>query len=227
MKKLLNNIIIQYILAVLAASYLWFCYLTGRWRTENGHYMRDSVAGGAMIASFWHSRLTMTAFLWRRYSRQRIRGMISAHGDGRMFARIGYFIRVKAIYGSSRRGGLTALRQLELSLQQGAAAAITPDGPRGPKCRVKPGIILAAMRSGAPIVPVAFAMSRQLRLRSWDEMVIPLPFARGVFVCGEPMFVESGADARLVAAELETRINAVTDRAEDLAAKKPARRARL
>ncbi|MCX8502277.1 MAG: lysophospholipid acyltransferase family protein [Alphaproteobacteria bacterium] len=204
----------QLTLAVIAAAYLWFCYLTGRWRTIDGNHMQDCVSGGGMIASFWHNRLTMIAFLWRQYSQQRIRVMISAHRDGQMIARIGYFLRFEAIYGSSRRGGVTALRRIELSLQEGAATAITPDGPRGPAFRVKPGIIHAAMQSGAPILPVAFAMSRRIRLRSWDGMVVPLPFARGVFVCGEPMSVTPEADVEQTAAELEARINDVTAKAE-------------
>ncbi|MDI9409141.1 MAG: lysophospholipid acyltransferase family protein [Candidatus Pacebacteria bacterium] len=214
MNYLIDNGIVQRVLAFLLAAYLWFCYLTSRWRIVDGNYMRDCVAGGGMIASFWHNRLTMIAFLWRQYSRQRIRVMISSHRDGQMIARIGYYLRFEAIHGSSKRGGVTALRRVELSILEGAATAITPDGPKGPLARVKPGIIHAAMVTGAPILPVAFAMSRCIRLRSWDRMVIPKPFARGVLICGEPMRVAADADIATATEELERRINDVTNRAE-------------
>ena len=48
----------------------------------------------------------------------------------------------------------------------------TPDGPRGPRMRVQPGIIALARLSGAPILPFTFAVSRAQGRGSWDRFVI-------------------------------------------------------
>ncbi len=68
-----------------------------------------------------------------------------------------------------------------------------PDGPRGPREVLKPGVIVLARLSGAPIVPIAVGASREWRLRSWDEFRIPRPFARCVVRFGEPIRVARAA----------------------------------
>ena len=54
---------------------------------------------------------------------------------------------------------------------------------------VQPGATWVARAAGCALLPVGFACSRYRRLGSWDRMVIPLPFARGVFVYGEHLYV--------------------------------------
>ena len=55
---------------------------------------------------------------------------------------------------------------------------ITPDGSRGPKYEAKSGALLVARASRCPVALVSFSYSRAIRLKSWDEFVIPLPFSR-------------------------------------------------
>jgi len=83
---------------------------------------------------------------------------------------------------------------------------ITPDGPRGPRRQAAPGVAQLAALSGAALVPVGAASTRHRRLPSWDRMMLPLPFGRGVLVCGPPIRVARGeADAALpgIAAALD------------------------
>ena len=75
--------------------------------------------------------------------------------------------------------------------------------------------------TGAPIFPVTYAATRQRRLRSWDRLIIPLPFARITYVGGEPLQVPRHATDTEVEAlrqELEMRLNRITEQAEALAA---------
>ena len=51
------------------------------------------------------------------------------------------------------------------------------------------GIIHLGKATGAPIFPVTYAATRRRHLRSWDRLIIPLPFARIVFIVGEPIEV--------------------------------------
>ena len=72
--------------------------------------------------------------------------------------------------------------------------AITPDGPRGPAERVKPGLVFLASRTGFPIVPVASAARPAWRLRSWDGFRVPKPFARVLVAYGTPIPVPADLD---------------------------------
>jgi lysophospholipid acyltransferase (LPLAT)-like uncharacterized protein len=83
---------------------------------------------------------------------------------------------------------------LTRALRSGHEVVVVPDGPRGPREVLKPGVIALARLSGAPIVPVAVGASREWRLRSWDEFRIPRPFARCVVRFGEPIHVSRAAD---------------------------------
>ena len=90
--------------------------------------------------------------------------------------------------------------------------------------RVQPGIIALARLSGAPIMPISFAVSRRKVANSWDRFVIALPFGRGVYLWGAPLYVPSDADkaaleeARLI---LEERLNALTAQADRMVGVEP------
>ena len=67
--------------------------------------------------------------------------------------------------------------------------AVTPDGPRGPRRQVQPGVVYLAARTGLPIVPMGFAYRRAWRLPSWDRFVLPCPGSDVVLVTTEPIHV--------------------------------------
>jgi lysophospholipid acyltransferase (LPLAT)-like uncharacterized protein len=103
------------------------------------------------------------------------------------------------------------------SLGSGENIGVTPDGPRGPLMRASPGIIAAAKLSKVPIIPLSFATTRRRILGSWDRFHLALPFSRGLFLWGEPLFVPADADAaaqETLRRELETRMNALTAEAD-------------
>ncbi len=83
-----------------------------------------------------------------------------------------------SVRGSSSRRGSTALRELSLKLEQGYDLAITPDGPRGPKYSLGPGVIFLSQKTGAPIMPLHARYHHAFRLKTWDTFPIPLPFSR-------------------------------------------------
>ena len=59
------------------------------------------------------------------------------------------------IRGSTSRGGAVALREIVRTLRRGQPVALTPDGPRGPRQKMKPGPLIAARMAGVPIIPIA------------------------------------------------------------------------
>jgi len=51
-------------------------------------------------------------------------------------------------------------------------------------------------------------------LRSWDRMVIPLPFTRALFLYGEPIVVPREGGMEEWRTRVEERMNALADEAE-------------
>jgi hypothetical protein len=118
------------------------------------------------------------------------------------------------IRGSSTYTGARALRDYYQALtQDGVSPAITPDGPRGPVWKAKPGAILLAQMSQRPIIPMAFAASRAWHIQ-WDRFVIPWPLAKVSIVVGDPLYIPKGLDARGLEqfqAELEQRLHSLSE----------------
>ena len=158
-------------------------------------------AGTPAIYAAWHGRILLLPYL---YGWRRARVLASRSRDGELVTGFVRRFGLEAVRGSSSRGGAEALRSLARSLAQGRDAVVVPDGPRGPRETVKPGIVALARVSGAPIVPLALGASAEWRLRSWDEFRIPRPFARCVLRFGDPIRIAGDADrAKLDAARQE------------------------
>jgi len=196
--------------------YIRFIYRTNRWSVEGGDIpLRLRQQGRPFILAFWHGRLLMIPMAWQRLAPMHM--LISAHRDGRIIADAVTYFGVNSIAGSTRRGGISALRVMLKQLAAGDCVGITPDGPRGPAMRASPGIVNVARLARVPIVPVTFATSARLVLSTWDRFHLALPFGRGVFVWGDPITVEPQLDeagvehARLL---VENRMNALAEQAD-------------
>ena len=144
-----------------------------------------------LIYAMWHGHLLLLPYL---YGHLGARVLTSRSRDGEIVARWIRRFGLDPVRGSSSRGGGEALRALARALRSGREVVVVPDGPRGPREVLKPGVIRLARLSGAPIVPVAVGASRDWRLHSWDEFRIPRPFARCVVRFGEPIHVSRAVD---------------------------------
>jgi lysophospholipid acyltransferase (LPLAT)-like uncharacterized protein len=93
-------------------------------------------------------------------------------------------------------------------VKENLSPVITPDGPKGPRFKFKPGAILLAQMSGRPMLPMAYAASRAWLVK-WDKFVIPAPFTRIVIAIGAPQYVPRVTDAAGLAklqADMELRL---------------------
>ena len=161
-----------------------------RFRVRNQHHWRRLIdAGEPFIFLLWHEALL--PLLWR-HRRQQIAILVSEAREGQYLAdyaqRIGYHL----VPGSSTRGGARALLAAIRALGDGCTLAITPDGPRGPRRDVKPGVVHAAQRAGAMILPLHATAPSAWRLNSWDRLLVPKPFAEVDVAYGEPFAVAPG-----------------------------------
>ena len=94
-------------------------------------------------------------------------------------------------------------------------SALTPDGPRGPRRVCAPGVAQLAAMSGRKVLPCGAMTSNAKTLGSWDRMRLPLPFGRGVLVCGELIDVPR-EDWQNGVAAVTAALNATMDRAAAL-----------
>jgi lysophospholipid acyltransferase (LPLAT)-like uncharacterized protein len=127
------------------------------------------------IYCFWHRCVFPAGYLFRNHD---IRVLTSRSYDGEYIARIIERLGFRAVRGSSSRGAVQSLRELQRELEQGEFVAFTIDGPRGPRYLAKPGPVHLARVTGAPIICFYVAVERAWILKSWDAFMIPKPFSR-------------------------------------------------
>jgi hypothetical protein len=190
MKSLLRTPQAQATLAALLSFYLRFALRTTRWTLDGQEHFRPFGAGASAVFAFWHEflplmpALSLIARTLPFYRPTPIHTLVSQHRDGQFIGAVVRQFGILPILGSSSRGGAAGLRNLLVVLKKGHLVGITPDGPRGPRRQAAFGVAQLAALSGAPVVPLAARTSRRVQLKTWDRMPVPLPFGRGVVVCG-------------------------------------------
>jgi lysophospholipid acyltransferase (LPLAT)-like uncharacterized protein len=152
-----------------------------------------------VVVCLWHGQMLA---LLAHHRDQGVSVLISEHRDGEIIARILTAFGFRTVRGSTSRGGGRALLELVAVLRRGEEIAITPDGPRGPRHQFAPGALIAAHRSGAPIIAVVAHIDRAWQLGSWDGFQIPKPFARITIAYSDALHVEA-ASPREAAAQTE------------------------
>ena len=135
----------------------------------------------------WHNRLFLGPYFLPK--NLIINALQSSHSDGMMTAVIFKLIKFNIIFGSSMKGGAKAFIKMIKSINRGESIAITPDGPKGPKEKVKDGIIKLAQVTGAPIVPLVWSTNKSNSMTSWDNFLIPYPFSKGLYLFGRPIYI--------------------------------------
>lgn len=184
-----------------------------------GHEVQREIVDSRLPAIYvlWHGRLLPCAYHYRHHG---FGTLISRNRDGEyiaaMIRRWGFHV----IRGSSSRGATSAQREIVRVLGQGRAVALTPDGPRGPRQKMKIGPIRAAARAGVPLVPVSAGAASAWYFGSWDRFLVPRPFTRIAVALGDPIVVPSDpdpADVADVARHLEEKLNDLTRIVDEIA----------
>ena len=138
-KKILKNLLIQYILASIFALYILIVKLTSKISIEKDNYPNEFWQNQRpFILAFWHNQLMMISFSWSY--KKKIHILASGHSDGRFGAIVGNFLNLKNIPTSNDEKNMS-LRPIFKLLKLNEYIGITPDGPRGPKEKTSEGII--------------------------------------------------------------------------------------
>lgn len=199
--------------ARLLAGAVVLLHRTWRVTLENEAQMEALVREhGAVILVTWHGRLLVP------FACTRDRGyhaLVSRSGDGALLSAIFERLGWRLIRGSSNKFAVEALRQgRQILSRPGTVLAFTPDGPRGPANVAKPGMIYFAQKTGKPIIPVGVSARPRRFLRSWDRFLIPLPFARCLWIYGEPIYAGPKDDLAELTERVQCAINTLEAEAE-------------
>ncbi len=230
MKSILGNPIVQFLIGRLIGSYMLFVGVTTRWTKVNRAAVEPfwRADGGKLIGCIWHGRFSLIHKMWsfapgvpkaKMLISQSREGGIVAHTSRTVGAEV---IRGSAAKGRQAKGGVEAMRAMARHIDGGGVIAMTPDGPRGPRMRVKKGPIQLAKLAGAPLLPVTWATSNRIVFdKSWDHFVFPLPFGRGALIWGDPISPPSpdasDAEIEAVRLKLEAEMNRIAAEADRIA----------
>ena len=164
----------------------------------------------------WHNRLFLGPHLLPR--NRMINALQSSHSDGMVTSVAFKYLGMNVILGSSKKGGMQAFRKMVKCIQLGESIAITPDGPKGPKEKVKEGIIKLAQITDTSIIPLVWATNKFKIINSWDNFVLPYPFSKGVYSFGKPINVKKKinvVELEFVRKNLENEIKRLTKLVEN------------
>lgn len=168
---------------------------------------------GPVMFALWHNLIFALPPIWWKTGGKNRRTVVltSASKDGVVLARAMAVFGIGAVHGSSSRRAVAALVGMKRSLREGFDVCITPDGPRGPRYEFKPGIVKVAQTSKVPIVPIHASFSRAYRLKTWDRLIIPLPFSRVDVEFGEMIHLSPTSDEAAFLAESQRVENILRD----------------
>jgi lysophospholipid acyltransferase (LPLAT)-like uncharacterized protein len=211
----------QWLLSRVLGLYLAFALRTTRWTVDGREHLLQHGEGAPAVFAFWHEflplmpALVMIARRLPQYRPVSIYTLVSHHRDGKAIGAVVGRFNIKPVSGSTSRGGVAGLRALVRILANGGIIGITPDGPRGPRRQAAAGVAQLAALAAVPVVPCAARTSWRVVLGTWDRMPVPLPFGRGVVVCG-PSIAVSRSSPRDAMPAITAALNVAADRADRL-----------
>jgi len=189
---------------------------TLRFEVLGWHHAEETYANKQRcVFAFWH-RVIIPISWWAR--NRGIVVMNTTAFDGQWTRKVIEWLGFGTAQGSSSRGGLRGLAVMARRIEEGKDCAFTIDGPRGPRYVAKPGPVMLARKTGAPIVVFHIGVDRGKTFENtWDHFLLPKPFARTAILFSAPIFVPKDASAELMEAkhmEMQKELERVRDIAE-------------
>jgi lysophospholipid acyltransferase (LPLAT)-like uncharacterized protein len=165
------------------------------------------------VLAFWHGSMLVPWFLHRN---QNLVALISKSKDGNLLAKILKHWGYTVVRGSSTEGGEVALGVLVDYAKNECSIVITPDGPKGPRHKLKAGAVITAKKSGLPLILAGVGFKNKSELNSWDKFYIPHPFSKVRIIYSDPIFIEKNLNydaTSLAITNCENKLNELHERA--------------
>lgn len=208
--------LVLFVVPRLVTWYFKLVDLTSRKILLNQEYEEQICKKQPFACACFHGTMLFPVYYCRRYP-----GivMVSRSWDGELIDRCIKRWGYDSTRGSSSRGGKEALTEMiDTIKERNYCSGLAVDAPRGPARKVKMGMVIVARETEAPVVPLVSWCTRQIQFRSWDRMILPLPFGTVVMAFGKPTFVPKGLsndDYEHLRSEIEENMIAASKKAED------------
>ncbi len=177
---------------ILAHLFKWLYTLYSKtWRLsiqgleETKKLLQEQNKGVVFI--LWHDSLIISPILEKLTHIQPVHYLISKSRDGDIAAHFAQLFSGFFVLRVGHRERAQALKKSVKLIAQNHSLAITPDGPRGPRRKIKLGALFAAQKMQTHLIPIVYTASRSVHLPSWDRFQLPLPFAKITIQFMEPI----------------------------------------
>jgi hypothetical protein len=189
-KKLLKTQAVIRTLSFLIFIYSKFVGLTCRWSISNIEEVQKALGDSNAVWVSWHAKATMMPFFWQKYFNRPMSALVSPHQDGQLIAHFLTWFHITPVNGSSNENPRQSALELMRAIKDGQDLYLSPDGPRGPRMRMKKSPIYYAQKTGKPVIFVSFSTDKALIIeKAWDKTMIALPFAKGYFALSKPLYI--------------------------------------
>lgn len=207
LKKIYKSKPVQIFASLLFYIYMHVVYFTSKMEYEvpqntNADYYKD-LKNSILIS--WHDKIMILPHISPFKLHKKLHALVSPHNDGRIISMTMRFLGYKIVEGSSNKNAAYAVKSIIKILRNNKNIVITPDGPKGPRQKMKGSLIEIAKKCNSSIIPFTANCSKYFRLNSWDKLIFPLPFGRIVVRFGEP--IDCNKNSKITLEELADRLN--------------------
>lgn len=192
-KNILKSKTAIHIMSFLTYWYVRFTAFTTRWEKRGLDVFYDNIKKhSGVIFIGWHGRMAVSPYFWNKTSK--LSALVSPHHDGQLIAGLLKRFGIDIILGSSNQNARRAAVDLLHELKTNNSIAIIPDGPRGPSLTMSMSPIYYAKTTGKPIIGMVYSVAHaKIIEKSWDRMLVPLPFQKGIISVTKPFFVKKNS----------------------------------
>ena len=157
-------------------TYIKICFNTSLWYVKNDDQLKKLKKEKSILVCF--GIIDVNGSILFKLS-NKIQMLISEHRDGRILNAVSH-LGIDTISGSSNKNKISSAKKIIEELKNFNTVGITPDGPRGPKEKVKEGIISLQKKTNSIIIPLSYSARFKIKLKSWDSFVFVFPFNKFV-----------------------------------------------
>lgn len=126
--------------------------------------------------------------------------LVSPSRDGSLLAAALARFGIESVRGTEGSRGVAGSREFSRAVARGAIGVVAVDGPRGPLCVAKPGVLRLRDAAGAELLAAVTGAGHGLRFGSWDQAHLPLP---GAVVSLATRLLRSNADRTTALGEVQ------------------------
>ena len=193
LKKITKSKFTLSVISKIAYWYIKFVKMTTKWDLRGVQSFYDNLEKyGSVIFIAWHGRAPMIPPFWDR--RKKLKALVSPHRDGQLIAAMLRGFGIDTIDGSSNENAKGAAVAIMKELKNGTTIAIIPDGPRGPSMTMSLSPVYYAQKASIPVIGVTYSIKNSAIVeKSWDKMLIPRPFSKGICAVTEPFLIPTDA----------------------------------